>query len=146
MWLEHFRKLYNSCSNATHRDKLYAKVKCEQNMNNVANLHAVSVYEVLAAMSELQTGKAVGPDGIPAEAFVYGGHRLAVLLCLFFNMRLDYCYLPSAFTSSVIVPIIENKAGQLSDVNNYRAIAIANACSKLLESICTNILLLLMVT
>jgi len=83
MWQEHFRKLYKSCSNTTHRDELCAKVKCEQYMNNVVNLHAVSVYDVLAAMSELQTGKAVGRDGIPAEAFVYGGHRLAVLLSCF---------------------------------------------------------------
>jgi len=55
-------------------------------MNNVVNLHAVSVYDVLAAMSELHTGKAVGPDGIPAEAFVYGGQRLAVLVCSFFKI------------------------------------------------------------
>jgi len=74
-------------------------------------------------------------DGIPDEAFDYGEHRLAVLCCFFFNMCLDYCYSPSAFISSVIVPIIKNKAGQLSGVNNYRAIAIANACSKLFESI-----------
>lgn len=109
MWMEHFRKLYYSCSNTNHRDIFYAMGKCDKHVNNVANLHAVSVYEVVAAMSELQTGKAVRPDGIPAEAFVYGGHRLAVLCC-FFNMCLDYCYLPSAFTSSVIVPIIKNKA------------------------------------
>jgi len=37
------KKLYNSCSNTTHRDKLYAKVKCKEQMNNVVNLHAVSV-------------------------------------------------------------------------------------------------------
>jgi hypothetical protein len=95
----------------------------------------VSVHDVLAAVSEMKTGKAVGPDGIPAEAFIYGGHRLAVLFCYFLNMCLDYGYLPPEFTASVIVPIIKNKAGQLSDVNNYRAIAIANACSKVLESI-----------
>jgi len=53
MWQEHFRKLYISCSNTTHRDKLYAKVIYEQHMNNVVNLHAKS--DVLAAMSELQT-------------------------------------------------------------------------------------------
>jgi len=33
-------------------------------MNNVVNLQTVSLYDVLAAMFELQTGKAVGPDGI----------------------------------------------------------------------------------
>jgi len=50
-------------------------------------------------------------------------------------MCLVHCYLPYAFTSSVVVPIIKNIAGQLCGVNNYRANAIANACSKLLESI-----------
>ncbi len=52
-------------------------------MNKVANLPVVSD-DVLVAMSGLKTGKAVGPDGIPAEAFIYGGNRLAVLLCYFF--------------------------------------------------------------
>ena len=78
-------------------------------MNKAANLHTVSVYDVLKAMSELKAGKAVGPDGIPAEAFINGGHRLAVLLCCFFNMCLDYCYLPPAFTASVIVPLLKTK-------------------------------------
>ena len=135
MWQEHFKQLYNSCSNTAHSERFQNKVMREESMNNVANLHVVSVYDVLFAMSELKTGKAVGPDGIPAEAFIYGGHRLAVLLCYFFNACILYGYLPPAFTASVIVPIIKNKAGQLSDVNNYRAIAIANACSKVLESI-----------
>jgi len=141
MWQKHYRKLHNSCSYTAHRDQIYVEVNCEEHMSDVVNLHAVSVYDVLAAMSELQTGKAVGPDDIPAETFVYGRHRFAVfLLCCLFNVCLDYCYLPSAFTSSVIFAIIKNKAGQLSDVNNYRAIAIANAR---LDLNCWNLLLLL---
>jgi len=51
MWQEHFKKLYNSCSNTTHRNKLYS----EEHMNNVVNLHTVSVYDILAAMHELKT-------------------------------------------------------------------------------------------
>ena len=74
----------------------------EESMNKVANLHVVSVYDVLVAMSELKTGKAVGPDGIPAEAFIYGGHRLAVLLC-YFLMRAFFmaiCHLHLLLLSS----------------------------------------------
>jgi len=37
--------------------------------------------------------------------------------------------------SSVIVPLVKNKTGDLSDVNNYRAIAVSNAVSKLFESV-----------
>jgi len=94
--------------------------------------------DVLAAMSELKTGKAVGPDGIPAEAFVYGGHPL-IVLCCFFQYVSFYCYLAYcmfAFTSSVIVAIIivyyclrTKLAMQLSDISIYRAIAVVNAYS-----------------
>ena len=35
---------------------------------------------------------------------------------------------------SVIVPLVKNKSGSLSDMNNYRAIAISTAFSKLFES------------
>jgi hypothetical protein len=36
----------------------------EESMNKVANLHVVSVYDALVAMSEMKTCKAVGPNGI----------------------------------------------------------------------------------
>ena len=36
---------------------------------------------------------------------------------------------------SVIVPLVKDKSGDLSDVNNYRAIAISTSMSKLYESI-----------
>ena len=36
---------------------------------------------------------------------------------------------------SKIIPLIKSKSGNLSDVNNYRAIAISTAISKLFESV-----------
>ena len=36
---------------------------------------------------------------------------------------------------SVIVPFVKCKTGSLSDVNNYRAIAISTALSKLFENV-----------
>jgi len=58
----------------------------------VVDLHAVSVYDVLAAMSELQTGKVVGHDGITAEACVYDRHGLAVLPCFFNGALINATY------------------------------------------------------
>jgi len=43
--------------------------------------------------------------------------------------------LPSALIQSVIIPLVKCKSGNLSDVNNYRAIAISTAMSKLLENV-----------
>ena len=53
----------------------------------------------------------------PMEALIYGGHKLYVHLCLLFNMFLKTGY----------------QTGNLADINNYRAIAISTALSKLLS-------------
>jgi hypothetical protein len=34
---------------------------------------------------------------------------------------------------SIIIPLVKCKSGDLADVNNYRAIAVSTALSKLLE-------------
>jgi hypothetical protein len=50
-------------------------------------------------------------------------------------MFLKFGFLPKNFTSSVIVPLIECKSGDLTDVNNHRAIAVSSALSKVSEHI-----------
>jgi len=52
-----------------------------------------------------------------------------------FNLFLQFSYMPSGIMQSVIVPLVKDKSGDLSDVNNYRAIAISTSMSKLYESI-----------
>jgi len=79
--------------------------------------------------------KATGLDGIPMEAIIYGGHRLFVHLCLLFNMFMKAGYLPRTFTQAVIVRLVKCKTGNLVDINNYRAIAISTALSKLFQSV-----------
>ena len=64
---------------------------------------------------------------------MYGGLRLRVHMSLMFNMFLCNSFLPKAFMHSVIVPLVKCKNGDLSDVNNYRAICISTAMSKILE-------------
>ena len=69
------------------------------------------------------------------EAFLYGGHRLCTHLCILFNAFLKFGYVPSNFSLAAIVPLVKNKSGDLCDANNYRAIALSNAISKILESL-----------
>ena len=66
---------------------------------------------------------------------MFGGHRLFVLLSILFDMFIRFSYTPSAFCGSIIVPLVKCKTGNLSDVNNYRAIALSNTISKILECI-----------
>ena len=72
---------------------------------------------------------------LSSEAVLYGSHELFVMLTVLFNPCLRSNYLPNAFMQFLIVPLIKNKTGDLSDPNNYRAIALSTAQSKIFESI-----------
>ena len=95
----------------------------------------LTVYDILEAISSQKRGKAARPDGIQTEAFVYGCHRFKVYLCIMFNLFLLHGYVPDAFCQSTIIPVVKYKSGDLSDVNNYRAINLSNSVSKILETL-----------
>jgi len=64
---------------------------------------------------------------------VYGGIRLHVDLCVLFHIFVKHGYVPIQFMKCVTIPLAKCKTGDLSDVNNYRAIiAISTSISKLL--------------
>ena len=54
-------------------------------------------------------------------------------MSLLYSSLLIHGFLPDSMMVTVIAPIIKNKAGNLSDNNNYRPIALATVASKLFE-------------
>lgn len=127
MWKESFKNLYNMHDNKgllTEFDVYQTDYEC-----------VISHTDVCSAIQKLKCRKACGPDGLPAEAIKYGGPLLSVHLTLLFNMFLNHCHLPLEFVRTTIIPLIKNKTGDVSDVNNYRAVALSNCLSKVLESI-----------
>ena len=135
MWSDHFNQLYNSVSNDGAKNAFYDRLATI----NSPSVHIVSVSDVINAIKNQKCGKAVGLDGIAMESIIYGGLRLSIHLCLLFNMFIKYQYLPESFMRSVIVPLVKCKSGDLSDVNNYRAIAVSSALSKLFESVLSSL-------
>ena len=71
-----------------------------------------------------------GADGLAAEHFIYAHSITNVFLCMLFNAFIRNGYLATKFMKTVIVPIIKNKPGVTSDMNNYRPIALVPAPSK----------------
>ena len=57
---------------------------------------------------------------------------------LLFNSMITRGYIPNAFTLSTMVPIVKNKHGNISSIDNYRAIALSNILGKLLDRIIIN--------
>ena len=81
----------------------------------------------------LKTGKSAGLDNVQAEHFKFADTRLICLLTMLFNSIVSHGYMPPNLMKSVIVPIIKDKRGQVTDKNNYRPIAMTSVSSKILE-------------
>jgi len=133
MWRTHFEQLYNSVDDGGFRTSFYERLHNVSDINS--NPCVITVHDVLDGIRKQKTGKAVGLHNIAMEAVINGGFKLAIHLTLLFNMFIKFHYLPTTFMQSVVIPLVKAKSGNLSDVNNYRAIAISTSLSKLFECV-----------
>ena len=62
----------------------------------------------------------------------YPQSKVTGLLSMLLNVMFLYNYLPCKFIDAIIVPIINNKGGLITDKDNYRPIIITSAVSKML--------------
>lgn len=134
MWKEHFQSLYSTGA-ATKYHVLFAEKLSSLSSTIDASSSLFTMADIVCALENQSRGKAAGPDGINMEAYLFGGHRLSLYLSILFNLFLLYGYVPDAFHRATIIPLVKCKSGDLSDVNNYRAIALSNSITKILESL-----------
>jgi len=87
----------------------------------------------MKALKCLKNGKAAGYDGIVKEHLLYAHPSMIVHLMFLFNIMTLHCFVPDNFGVGVIVPIIKDRFGDISDVNNYRGITLSPVISKLFE-------------
>ena len=74
-------------------------------------------------------------DGLSGESLKFADPILALLLSICFTCMFKHSYLPVSMLDSVVVPLVKNKNGDLSDKNNYRPIALSSTISKVFEDI-----------
>jgi hypothetical protein len=118
VWKDYYEKLYNQHNN----DKIVVDT-AKYSLNND---YAITFADVCCSINNLKVGKAYGPDGIAAEAVKYGDELLVIHLTLLFNMFVTHCYILQDLIVTMIVPMLKNKAGDVTDVNNKHAIALSN--------------------
>ncbi|XP_063600687.1 uncharacterized protein LOC134776864 [Penaeus indicus] len=87
--------------------------------------------ETVAAVKQLQTGKAPGPDGIPAEVFKAGGEVLITHLTRLFQVFWANGKLPQDFRDANIIHLYKNK-GDRSSCDNHREISLLSIAGKIL--------------
>lgn len=132
MWKDHFETLYNSVVDTGSKVNFYNRINAGA---SETHCYITTAQDVRDAAYKQKKGKSAGPDGLAMEAFIFGSNKLYIHLSLLFNLFLTHCHVPALFLQSVIVPLVKCKSGDLTDTNNYRAIALSNTVSKLLETI-----------
>lgn len=54
---------------------------------------------------------------------------------MFYNLCIKHCYLPDDLMYTIVVPIVKNRTGDVSDLANYRPISLATIVAKVLDSL-----------
>ena len=130
LWENHFNKVFNCLDKVQFNGKYH--------LNTSYNSLKVTNYDISDIINSLALNKSCGMDGIQAEHLKYSSTRLIPILSMCFTSFFVHGFLPKALMSVVLVPIIKNKAGNISSSKNYRPIALASVISKLLEKIVLN--------
>ena len=68
---------------------------------------------------------------------LYAIKRVTILLSIFYNRVISH----DDFMKTVIIPLVKNKSSDMSNVNNYRPIAIVTVASKIFEIILLDLLI-----
>ena len=130
MWQQHFSNLLNSHTDTSHKKLVMDNLKLLP--SDKLLIEPADVYE---AVCNLRNGKSAGLDGLYAEHFKFSHDKLYILLSMFLNAMFAHGYMPDKLMQSVIIPIVKNKKGDITNMDNYRPIAITTVLSKILELI-----------
>ena len=128
--MTNFKTLYSVPDN---HDRDYVVNACSEADKDV--FEGISICDVMNAIHGLKTAKSAGHNGLVSESFINSGMRLCVHLSLLYTLCIRHGYLPSRLMDINIIPLVKNKCGDITDISNYRAIALRNVETKILEKI-----------
>ena len=83
----------------------------------------------------LPSRKSSGLDSLNGESLKHADPLSCLLLSICYTCMFKHCYMPQSMINSVIVPLVKNKYGDLTDNNNHRPIALSSIASKVFEHI-----------
>ena len=114
-WKEYFDELLNVSESG--RAEITARPGMNMRVFEKANA-AVSMKEVLEAISRLKFGKASGVDGVKAEYLKSGGYVCAEWMVRLLNVCMSSRRVPNEWKIGCIVPLYKGKGDPLECKNN----------------------------
>ena len=136
MWKTHFESLLNNVTTDGNIQNVKEYVHNTEYLCYENNL-VITPCMVTNAIDKLKCGKACGNDGLSAKQFIHSDRRITILFkccpIFFYNRVISHGHLPDDFMKTIIIPLIKNKSGDTSNVNNYRPrpIALVTVASKI---------------
>ena len=130
-WHDYFKGLLGDPPNITDSEGVVNTI-FEEHRDITTSPFTLDEYQKVK--KKIITGKAAGPDGIPPEAFKYADFDDIMLK--FANNLLLHQDKPEQWSLSHIQPI--PKSGDLSDVGNYRGIALSPIAAKIANKMILN--------
>ena len=130
MWKNHYKDLFNCLRDSSLSTNTGDFVISDDYKNVV-----ISCEEVASMILKLDSNKSCGIDGIQAEHIKFSSVKIIPLLAMCLTGCLVHGFLPDSLLTVVLVPIVKNKSESINSKSNYRPIALANICSKILERI-----------
>ena len=87
-------------------------------------------------ISNLRKNKSPGLDGITAEYLIYGkSSLLCSLLASLYTIILSRAYVPTLFTTGLIVPILNKSTLNPKIAQNYRSTTLSSIHTKMVEAL-----------
>ena len=113
LWKDHlvYCSILNSSTNISDKDVVCTSFK-KMCFNH--GMH-VSVTDLLDLLQGLANDKATGMDGLSGPCLKFADPILALLLSICFTCMFKHSYLPVSMLDSVVVTLVKNKNGDLSD-------------------------------
>ena len=128
MWKNHYANLFNCVDTVSDKEPVLDTI------SRVANVHdTLCSYVVKSSAKSLSANKAYGIDNLFAKHLLYVSPSMHALLSICFNVFIVHGFLPSDLTDTVLVPIVKDRTGDISDKGNYRHIALASVIYKVFE-------------
>ena len=124
-WQDYFEDLLNEENERFLRGEGYP---------NYGPVTEITKAEVRVALKKMKSGKAVGPDGIPVEAWRALGEEGIDVLWLLMKKVMDSERIPEKWRESILIPIFKEK-GDVQSCENYRGIKLMSHTLKIFERI-----------
>ena len=125
------RSIENHLKEYEEKTNLLCNLYAEEGLSkhNKVEVNPAKIQKIAKSLSR---NKAPGPDGLPAEIFIYAGPELIAAIASIFDGIIKSGTIPTQWNKVHIKTLYKNK-GSKKDLENYRGVFLTQTSSKLFE-------------